>query len=398
MKKILIISPKFPLPTTGACEQDRLAGFLQLKRLGYDVRVISKIFNWQDRGAILEWGQEHTIPIDLIPYESRKSFSQKMIQLLNPVNWDGAAYEYKLPDTQRVAKEVLEEYKPDVVWFDYSYLWPLYRIFQERNIPIITRSINFEPMHFLNEDGMGLVNILKFFPKLFSEMKVIKNSDCFFALSSYEGNLYEKLGAKNVHILPLRNMPNIVKTDKVIRDAEQLHLFFMGASYNAPHNRRAAALIIKEIAPELEKRAPGKFFFHILGKKLPADLSALCSGNIKEEGFVPDLDTFLGQEVDIAVVPGLNREGMHQKIFEPLARGIPTIASPRGLGGYPFKGGEHLLLAEIASEFVAQILKLQDIDLRRQLSNNALRLSQKLFSEAKLDGIAMKGLNSVVSG
>ena len=127
-------------------------------------------------------------------------------------------------------------------------------------------------------------------------------------------------------------------------------------------------------------------------------MSALSYGNIKEEGFVPDLDVFLGQDIDIAVVPSLMRAGMHQNIFEPLVRGIPTIASPRCLGGYPFKGGEHLLLAETASEFVEQVLKLRDINLRRQLSKNALQLSQELFSQAKLDRIAKQGLGEVLYG
>ncbi|MEK7125713.1 MAG: hypothetical protein AAB880_02235 [Patescibacteria group bacterium] len=54
-KKILIISPKFPIPTTGACEQERLAGFLQLQRLGFEVRVVAKVFNWQDKEAIYRW-------------------------------------------------------------------------------------------------------------------------------------------------------------------------------------------------------------------------------------------------------------------------------------------------------------------------------------------------------
>jgi len=107
-KKILIISPKFPLPTTGACEQERMAGFLQLQRLGYEVRIISKIFDWQDKEAILAWGQKHGIIVDLIPY-TRKSFFQRLAQVINPIYWDGAAYEYRLPATWRTVKKIAEE-------------------------------------------------------------------------------------------------------------------------------------------------------------------------------------------------------------------------------------------------------------------------------------------------
>jgi len=53
-------------------------------------------------------------------------------------------------------------------------------------------------------------------------------------------------------------------------------------------------------------------------------------------------------------------------------------------------------LAETKNEFMEQILKLQDINLRRLLSENALRLSQKIFSQAELDGIVKKGLNNLL--
>ncbi|OJI07340.1 hypothetical protein BK004_01245 [bacterium CG10_46_32] len=390
-KKILIISPKFPLPTTGACEQERMAGFLQLQRLGYEVRIISKIFDWQDKEAILAWGQKHGIIVDLIPY-TRKSFFQRLAQVINPIYWDGAAYEYRLPATWRTVKKIAEEYAPDIAWFDYTYLYPLYNIFHEKRIPIITRSINVEPLHFLQEDGRSLPNLIKFLSKWYSELTSIRTSDYVFAITPKEEVLYRTLGAKRIATLPLRSLPGLVKKERKIKERDTLHLFFMGASYNVHHNRYAAEFVIKDIAPEVEKRAPGKFFFHILGKKLPQDLSKLCHGNIKEEGFVDDLDVFLREEVDGAVIPSLMGAGMQQKIFEPLVYGIPSVVSPRGIAGYPYQNGEHALFAETKDEFVEQILRLQDIGLRQTLSKNSLQLSQELFSQERFDAIVTQGV------
>tara|TARA_Y100000310_G_scaffold169635_2_gene169837 strand:- start:1721 stop:2905 length:1185 start_codon:yes stop_codon:yes gene_type:complete len=392
-KKILIITPRFPIPTDGACEQDRLAGILQLKRLGFKVRVISKVFDWQNQEEILNWGRENDIIIDLIPYE-KKSFIQKILQLINPINWDGAAYEYRIKNTQHTVKKVMNEFQPDVAWFDYTYLYPLYHLFQEKNIPIITRSINVEPSHFLQEDGASILNLIKYFPKWYSEMQTIKKSNYVFAITPEEQVVYKKLRAKNVDTLALRSLPKLVKQNREIQERDVLHLFFMGAGYNVNHNRKAAELIIKHVAPELEKQKPGKFVFHILGKKLPQDLSKLCKGNVIEEGFVDDLDSFL-QKMDIAVIPSLMGAGMQQKIFEPLVYGIPSVVSGRGLAGYPYKDGEHALFASEKDEFVEQILKLQDIDKRRKLSKNALQLSKDLFSQEGLDQIITKGLNLI---
>ena len=365
---------------------------LQLKRLGFEVRVISKVFDWQNKEEIIKWGDDNTIVIDLLEYEFAKGGTQKITKFLNPSNWDGAAYEYKLSNTHNRVKEIADQFKPDVAWFDYTYLWPLYDLFQQKNIPIITRSINFEPSHFLQEDGKSLVNLLKYMPKYLSELKVVKKSDYIFAITPHEEKLYRKLGTKNVATLPLRSLPNILKEYRETKERDVLHLFFMGASYTVHHNRKAAELIIKHIAPEVERQAPGKFLFHILGKKLPEDLAKLCHSNIKEEGFVRDLSSFL-EEFDIAVIPSLMGAGMQQKIFEPLVRGIPTITSARGLAEYPYKDNEHVLFAQGKDEFVERILRLQTVALRRTLSKNALHLSQELFSQEKLDTIVREGID-----
>jgi hypothetical protein len=106
---------------------------------------------------------------------------------------------------------------------------------------------------------------------------------------------------------------------------------------------------------------------------------------------VGNLDQFLSN-MDIAVIPSLMGAGMQQKIFEPLARGIPTITSPRGLAGYPFVDKKHLLLARNREEFVKRIISLQDINLRKYLSSNALDLCSKIFSQRILDECVLEAL------
>jgi len=393
IKKILVITPKFPLPASGACEQERLAGLKQFKRLGYDVRVIAKVFDWQNKEEIGQWGEDNEIKIDLLDYKFTKS-DRWLKKFFNPLNWDGAAYEYKLPDTQKFVEQTISEWNPDIVWFDYTYLWPLYHLCQKRRIPIITRSINFEPIHFLQEDGASFKNLLKFLPKVASEIITIKKNNFIFAITPKEEKIYRKMGAKKIAILPLRSLPSLLKDERQVKDGPVLHLFFMGAAYTVPHIKKAGEFVIKEIAPELEKKAPGKFMFHILGKKLPEDLQKHCGVNVKEEGYVPDLDKFL-DEMDIAVIPSLLGAGMQQKIFEPLVLGIPTVTSPRGIADYPFKDSKHVLLAKTKDEYVGAIIKMQDVELRKKLSENSLALCKEIFSQKKLDEIVLRGLNFI---
>lgn len=398
MKKILVITPKFPLPASGACEKDRIKNITDLKRLGFDARVIAKVFAFQDDSKIQEWARNAGVQVylDRYQFEDKKNFWQKVAKIFNPLNWDGAASEYARTETRILVEKVVSEWQPDLVWFDYTYLWPLHNIFGKRKIPIITRSINYEPIHFLQEDGFGLLNFIKFFPKVLSEFIVALKSDILFAITPKEAKLYRILGGGNrVLVLPLRDLANCLKAEWFARDSKPLNVFFMGASYNVHHNRSAVEFLVKDVAPEVEKQSPGDFVFHILGKKLPKEFEKYLNKNVVYEGYVPNLDEFISK-MDIAVAPSLYGAGMQQKIFEPLARGIPSVISKRGIADYPFFDGKHVLFAESKEEFVDKLIKLKDLSLREILSKGAKEQSQKLFSEEVVDRIVIEAIKSVV--
>lgn len=388
-KKVLIITPRFPLPDIGACEQDRIEGIKQLKRLGFEVSVVSKIFSFQDKKAIDEFSANFGIPVKLLEYENKFGLRR----LLNPFYWDGAAYEYSHKSVKEAVESEVDRFQPDLVWIDYTYLWPLYSIFKKRKIPIITRSINFEPSHFLQEDGWSFLNFFKFLSKLASEITTVKKSDFLFAITPKEERLYRGLGASDTATLPLRGLAGRLKERKQIKDDKVLNIFFAGSTYSVSHNRKALELIIKQVAPLVERKRPGKFIFYITGRKFPEEFKPYLNEHVIYRGLVSDWDSFT-DEMDIAVVPSLYGAGMQQKIFEPLCGDIPTVASSRGLAGYPFVNGKHLLLAETPEDFVGCLLKLENIGLRRELSKRAYELASRIFSREASDKLIINAMHS----
>ncbi len=392
-KKILIVTPRFPLPDTGACEKDRFEGMKQLKRLGFDVRVISKALPFQDRDMINRFSVDAGIPVQILPYENKIGLGK----IFNPFYWDGAAYEYSHKSAKKAVKTALDEWKPDLVWFEYTYLWPLYGLVRKRKIPIITRSINFEPYHFLQEDGASLVNLIKFLPKLAGEIITIHKSDLIFSITPKEEKTYRRFGARNVINLPLRGLPLCLKAEREIKDRRQLNVFFMGSTYNVHHNLAALEVILKKIAPEALKKFPDIFKFHISGSKAPDELKKFFGPNIVYLGYINQeaLDKFLN-DMDIAIVPSLYGAGMQQKIFEPMCRGIPTIASGRGLAGYPFRNRQHLLASDDIDEFADLLFELKDARLRKLLSENSAALSNKLFSREALDSVILTAVDRIL--
>ncbi len=393
VKKVLVVTPKFPYPPKGACELDRASGIEMLIAKGFEVQVITKVYDSEHALVAKHTADRLGIKIMPIAYKnlSMNFFGRlKSIftRVIKPWYLDGAAFEYADAEIQTVLKTTLDSFKPDVVWFDYTYLWPLYKFVRRRNIPIVTRSINFEPNHFLEEDGRSLINYFKFLPKLLSEYLSAKWSAVVFAITPSEEAIYKKIGAPKVVTLPLRSLSRCVNFKITEHVGAPLQVFFMGSTYNVAHNLAALRFLLLEIVPRTEKMFPGRFQFNIFGAKIPESLKVQLRPAVSFVGHVPfeRLDGVLSR-MDIAVVPSLYGAGMQQKIFEPITRGFSTVVSPRGLAGYPFKNDEHLLLASTGEEFANSLGRLLDVNLRRRLSSAAKQAAAQIFSSQTIEKI-----------
>lgn len=395
--KILVVTPKFPYPPAGACEQDRATGIEMFLKLGHEVYVITKIYHDDLRQNVREISQKLGITIVPVRYKylgDSTSIREKWARLIRPWYWDGAAFEYSEPEMRVELAKALDSFKPDLVWFDYSYLWPLYHQVRKRNLPIVTRPINFEAIHFLEENGRSLFNYFRFVPKLLSEYLVGRSSDFILAITPDEVNLYKKIGARQVALLPLRGLSHCFDFKAQVAERRPLNVFFSGSTYNVAHNRLALEFFLKKIVPQARAAFPGEFRFHIFGGKAPADLASFFNDETIYHGYVPTEEwSKVLTPMDIALVPSLYGAGMQQKIFEPLCRGFPTIVSPRGLAGYPFKGDEQLLLANTPAEFVDCLGRLRQFSLRRRLAEQGRALAETLFSNQTLAKVATDTLN-----
>lgn len=402
IKKILMVMPILPFPPAGAEQTDRARGITQLREMGFEIRVITKLAAWQSSDYVAEIEQElgvRFIPVSYKYSNKQLSVPEKIkkffLKLKNPFLLDGAALEYAEPEIKNIFAAELQKWQPDLIWFDYTYLWPLYKMARKNKIPIIARSINFEPSHFLQEDGYTPINLLKSVPKFLSEFITVRRSDIILAITPQEEKIYRRMGAKAA-TLPLRGLPFCLRNNHPIRERETLQVFFMGSTYNVAHNRRALEFIIKNLAPQIEARYPGFFYFNILGSKIPPAYEKYFKDNVKYGGalYRRDLEEFLSG-MDIALIPSFFGAGMQQKIFEPLARAIPTITSARGLAGYPFEDKKHLFLADDLEGFISALLSLRDARVRQTLSLASSKISRKIFSKAALDEVVRWSINEL---
>lgn|GEM_PF-978327 len=400
-KKILLVTPVFPMPETGCDQADRAGGMRELVRLGYEVTVISKIGEYADRGYLKSAAESLGIRLITVPYKySQRGISRwrrivnHLGKLRNPLYLDGAAYEYAEREIQHVYAQEFARVQPDIAWFDYSYLWPLYHVARKAGVPIVTRSLNFEPTHFLEEEGHTLINYLKYIPKLLSEIITVWQSTLILALSPYEASVYRRWGARRIIVLPLRGLPPLIRDDHEIRHGSPLHVFFMGSGYSVAHNERGLDMVSGAMAKRAQRECPGAFVFHISGARIPSKYLPRFNGTtIINEGYI-DADTFDAymDSMDIALSPTPKWVGMQQKVYEPLCRGIPLITPRCNLGDYPFVDGQHYMAAETEDEYFAALLTLRDAHLRATLSHNSITSARALFTWEENERILKEGM------
>lgn len=379
-KRVLILTPWVPYPVTGACQQDRICGLKQMKKLGYDMQVIAKIHSWQPRAEAERVFAEEGIPLTLLPYvQNLPALLWKRLPriLTNPALLDGAALEYTDPAYEQAVKDAVERFKPNVIWIEYTLLWPLLRLLKPYGVPMIMKSSLNEPANCRDENNWSFLSVIKSIPKYPGERIAARESSFIFAITPAEEKWYRHCGARHAGTLPLRGLSQcFARKNHIQKDV--LDVVFLSSNYNMGHNRNALTFLLEQIIPRVRDRAPGMFRFHLTGSKFPEVYKDFLKDDVRATGFVQDIGQFMAS-MDIALCPWISGHGMQQKVFEPLCRSIPLITTKTA--GYPFEPEREVMLADTPDEYVDHLLILHDAARRQKQADAAYNKATMLFSE-----------------
>lgn len=393
--RILVLTPWVPYPVTGACQQDRFNGFLQLQRLGHEVRVIARIHGFQDRPAVEAAFAQAGIPLVLVPHGNPwKILPRHLLRAVRePAYLDGAALDSLDPAFEARVRSEVETFKPDAAWIEYTHQWPVLRLLKPYGIPTVMKSSLNEPRNCKDENGHSLASVIKSWPKYGGETIAARESDVILGITPVEEEWYRSRGAVHTGTLPLRGLASCLvrhaHTEKAVLD-----VVFLSSNFNMGHNRDALRFLLEEVVPLARQRAPGRFRFHITGKKFPKAWEGSLAEDVLSTGFLPDLGAFLAG-MDIALCPWISGQGMQQKVFEPLCRGLPLITHKTA--GYPFEDGKEVLLRQDAGGYVDALLELTETKRRQQIADAAYEKSKTLFSEDVLMKIQQDALERAVA-
>lgn len=159
-------------------------------------------------------------------------------------------------------------------------------------------------------------------------------------------------------------------------------LVFVG-NYAYPPNLDAGLILVKEILPRVQRKEPGARLL-LLGANPPELLRKFAGADVEVTGLVPDVRVYLRRSTCF-VSPLRSGAGIHNKILEAMAEGVPVVATPLSCEGIEVTPGENVLLGDSPAELAAGVLRLLgDGELRRRVGEGGLRLMSELYAWASV--------------
>ncbi len=155
-------------------------------------------------------------------------------------------------------------------------------------------------------------------------------------------------------------------------------------------NIDGALFLIKDIFPKI-KRVISNAKLFIVGQNPPSALRRMSSDDIIVTGFVPDIREEYLQSV-VAVAPIRFGAGTLNKILEPMALGIPVVATSVATEGLPLMNGRDVLVEDSADGFAKCVVRvLADTALQHSLGSHAQSIVREKYDwktiTEKLDSI-----------
>ena len=143
-------------------------------------------------------------------------------------------------------------------------------------------------------------------------------------------------------------------------------------------NIDGALYLIKEIFPKIRKAFVNAKLY-IVGQNPPFALKRLGGEDVVVTGFVRDIKAEYLQSA-VAVAPIRFGAGTLNKILEPMALGIPVVATSIAMEGLPVQHGRDILVADSPDDFAQSVVHLlNDEKMQRVLGANAQAVVRNLY-------------------
>lgn len=177
----------------------------------------------------------------------------------------------------------------------------------------------------------------------------------------------------------LHVIPNFVESDPPdVFDAgrKRSGLIFTGSLRYGP-NRDAMEWFVRQVWPHVRAKVPSAEIA-ITGD--PGSNAPVTADGVTVAGRVPDVRAALRRSA-AAVAPIRSGGGTRLKVLEAMATRTPLVVTPKAVEGLAVRNGEHVLIAENASDFARAVSRvLCQPMMAREMADRACRLFNRTYA------------------
>lgn len=394
--KLLIVSPSFPSPSSGACIRNH--HLLKALAREYSVSLVALIaaaHNEAEDAVLEEIKLKEFVKVPL-PNTVQRKRMQQMLSMLH--GRSRLLHIYHIEAVQKVIDDLFTQDYYDMVLFE-SVFMADYRLPKGTQVIIDEHNIEYELLYRTYQREKSFAR--KWYNWWESrqlkpvELARCRNAQGVLVTSEREALLLKPLLPNTVIAI----VPNGVDTEAFQQSSQEQELpdriVFTGSMDYYP-NTDAVLYFARECWPLTRLKVPTATW-QIVGRNPPPVVQKLGKlPGISVTGFVPDVKPYLAAAT-VAIAPLLIGSGTRLKILEALAMGKAVVATSLGCEGLNVVSGKHLIVADQPEVFALSIVDLlKNAEQRATLGSAGRALAETEYSWTRCGNDVIHALEKIM--
>jgi sugar transferase (PEP-CTERM/EpsH1 system associated) len=226
------------------------------------------------------------------------------------------------------------------------------------------------------------------------ERDAVRRFDLVLAVSDTDRQTLQRLYGPLDH--PVHVVPTGVDTTyfaQAERSPRPHHLVFTGSMDWLP-NEDGMLYFVREVLPLIRRDEPSATLSIVGRSPTPAVARLAADYGVEVTGRVDDVRPHMAA-ASVYIVPLRIGGGTRLKIFEAMAMGLPVVSTAVGAEGLPLVPGEHVLIADDAARFAAEVVGLlRNPEARAQIGDAGQRLVAERYDWSAVFGHLERALEA----
>ena len=352
--RILLLTPRLPYPPYRG---DKLKIFNLLKRLSreHSIHLVSFI----EKKSELDY-LPHLTPycaaIDVVPLRRWQSYWKCLIGLFSRLPLQ--VHYFKSRRMRRLLAEICQQRHFDVIHTHLIRMAPYTAALRHTaKVLDLTDAVSLYLQRYLAREKNP---VMKFLLKL--ELRRVSRYEsvieqfnaCFVCSEPDREQLRQAAPEADIRLIPNGvDLAYFSGNEPVAYEPNRI-VFTGNLTYHP--NIDGIFYFVNEILPLIKKEIPAAKFY-IVGQSPSAKIRALSGADVIVTGFVEDIKQYYLNSA-VAVSPIRFGAGTLNKILEPLALGVPVVATSMGIEGLDLTIGKDILVADRPHAFARHVVRV----------------------------------------